>query len=81
MQWEPYSGRYISGILAKLGKWEIFRIFSDSSTSRDSECKYILKCKLPGIKETIGHFKSETEAKTKAESVFKYWMNGAGLNR
>lgn len=81
MEWERFSGQYISGEQAKLGKWTIFQIFYDACTSKDYEEKYKLKCSLPGIKDVIGHFKEVEGAKEKAESVFKYWLDNSGLKK
>lgn len=74
MEWVDDKSMFGSGILGKSGKWVLFNIFYDGCVSRDKEEKYKLKCFLPGIKDNLGHFLKEKEAKEKAEKVLKYWI-------
>jgi hypothetical protein len=40
---------------------------------------YVLHCLLPGIKSYLGMHASIEDARKKAESVFKHWLNITGL--
>ena len=79
MQWEQYSDGYVQGLRAKLGRWEIFRVYYNSCISRTASNKYTLKCKLPGIKDTIGNFETEKRAQDMAEAILKTWLSEAKL--
>jgi len=76
IKWEQAQGYFESGIDGKAGKWKVFNVFWDGGRPRDENNKFSLKCFLPGIKNGLGHFKSEEDAMSYAEKAFAYWMEG-----
>jgi len=68
------------GERGKLGKWTIFCLYRDNwNPAPWNDDPYILCCGLPEIKNVIGHFDSIEKAKIKAEEVFLYWLENAGI--
>jgi len=65
----------------KLGKYTIFTSFYDAGTSKDSKDKIALTCRLPGIKDRLGHYENTDDAHKYAEAVLAHWIKGAGLLR
>lgn len=74
MKYEHDKSMCGNGKNCKSGKWTLFNVFYDGSVSKNQEDKYKLRCYLPGLKDNLGHFKTEREAIDKAEIVLKYWI-------
>lgn len=79
LDWVPYSNQYICGLEGKKGKYNFFRVFYDSSTSKTELKKYRLKCTLPGFKTDLGLFLTESEAKIYADSAYSKWLRNTEL--
>jgi hypothetical protein len=77
--WERAVEQFANGSHGMLGKWKIFYVHYDGGRSRNDPDKYALGCSLPGIKDHLGHFREEEEAKVKAESVLVHWLKKANL--
>jgi len=78
MKWERSTEKFSNGYIGMLGKWPVFRVMWDGCSPRDKNTPHLLTCLLPGIKDRLGHFETDVEAKEKAERVLKYWLNEAG---
>jgi hypothetical protein len=74
IKWERKTGQYACSEVLYAGQWDVGKVNYDSATSIRDKNKYVAYCKLPGIKETLGHFETEQEAKTRLESAVKHWM-------
>jgi hypothetical protein len=63
------------------GSIELFSVCYDGMRPRGQEENkpYSLTCKLPGIKDRLGHFANIDEAKVYAEKVFTLWLVTIGL--
>jgi len=79
MKWEKYVKQYSSGEYLFLGKWKVGSIQYDSFRSKDDPLKYIANCRLPGIKDDLGHFEDEDKAKSIVEFAVDHWIKGAEL--
>lgn len=79
LEWKQAEGKYETGKNCYLGKWHVGSAFYDGSTSRGNPNKYRATCTLPGIKNTLGHFLTEEEAKQIVIKVVGYWINNTGI--
>lgn len=80
LEWKWENGAFNSSQnVARLGKWKVGAVHYDASTSRDEPKKYRANPLLSGLKQTLGLFQTEKEAKTKIEEAVKYWVKEAGL--
>lgn len=75
MEWKRNTSQYSGGELLFMGKWNVGEIYYDSCRTRDDPLKYAAKCRLPGIKENLGHFETDAEAKVVAEKAVTHWMS------
>jgi len=80
MRWEKDIGQYTSGEILYLGKWKVGGFYFDSTRSQGHLKKWRATCTLPGIKNSLGHFATEAEAKDKAEFAVKHWLDGLPSN-
>jgi hypothetical protein len=79
VKFEPYNGKCnVGGHVALLGRWDVGRTEYDGLAKRE-EPKYIASCRLPGIKERLGNFATEDEAKERIVKAVTVWLAGAGL--
>jgi len=78
IKWSKNTRKYCNGEIGKLGKYEMFTIDYDGVSGGEYENPYILYCKLPGIKNNLGHFDVEV-AKRKAENTLNHWLKESGL--
>jgi hypothetical protein len=62
-----------------LGKWKVGGTNWDSCLAAGTEEKYRAWVLLPGMKESLGHFKTEAEAKERVEKAVSRWLEEAGL--
>jgi hypothetical protein len=74
-EWKDSESRYSNGKNLMLGKMRVACVFYDGSVSKGSVNVYALTTSMDGIKAHLGHFLTEEEAKTKAESVLNHWVN------
>ncbi len=79
--WKRKTGQYQNGISGYLGKYKVFSVDYDRSTSKNDPKKYELSTLLPGIiiKSDASHFKEEDQAKSIAGEILEMWLDGAGL--
>ena len=75
MEWKRDEAKYACGELLLLGAWNVGGIHYDSCRSRDDPLKYAATCRLPGIKRNLGYFKTDAEAKIRAEKVVTHWLS------
>jgi hypothetical protein len=82
-QWEEDQAQYkkYSYKIGKLGRWKVLEVDWDVSNSRDEPNPYILHCSLPGIKSSLGKFKTVEDAMAKGNNVIKYWLDKAELEQ
>lgn len=74
MEWKINTAQYTCGELLYLGPWNVGGIHYDSARSKSDKEKYAATCNLPGIKNMLGHFKTNEEAKEKAENAVRHWL-------
>jgi hypothetical protein len=65
-----------SGCHAYLGKWRVGWV-GWSRINRDDP-PYKATCRLPGIKDTLGRFDTEEEARAKLVKAVEHWLKEAG---
>ena len=75
MEWKTDTRQYSNGELLYLGKWLVGGYHYDSSRGRDEPNKYLATCRLPGIKDSLGYFKTSDAAKIKAEFAVTMWLS------
>jgi hypothetical protein len=75
--WKSINREYITGFNLFLGKYAVGSVYFDGTVARGSENRYATTCSLPGIKNNLGHFKTEEEAKERVEYAVNYWLNNA----
>ena len=76
MRWERDTSKYACGEILFLGKWQVGGFHYDSSRSKDDEKKWKATSRLPGIKENLGHFVKDEQAREAAEKAVKHWLAG-----
>jgi len=76
IEWKQQKNQDGSALNGSIGKYIFFKIIEDPSTN-----KYKLKCRLTGIKEDLGNFKDETEAKEKVIKLFSFWFMNTNLSK
>lgn len=72
-------GRYSQGRDAFLGKWRVGWFGYDGTHSRGDPKKYKATCALPGMKDHLGNFETEEEAKAQLIKAVDVWLKGAGV--
>ena len=72
--WVRNKGRYASGELCFLGKWQIGG-YHWGSTGGVEE-RFVPTCRLPGIRPTLRARASEEEARAVVENAVAVWMEG-----
>ena len=84
ISWVEGNDRYTQVFIGKLGKYRMFSISWDAACppkdSQGASIPWKLNCRLPGIKDHIGHFKSTKEAKDVASMILKLWLGNTGLS-
>lgn len=75
LKWDNFPGQENSLFL---GKWKVGGVYYSGLVSKDDPRKYKAYCLLPGIKEVIGHFKTEQEAMQRLERAANWWVKEAG---
>lgn len=79
LTWTIKEEKYTQAKVGKCGEITMFSIFYDGMTSKSQKEKYKLTCSLPMIKSNLKHYMTEDEAIKKAEFIFEYWKEKAGL--
>lgn len=59
------------------GKWHIGGFYYSGLVSKGDPKKYKVYCSLPGLKEVIGHYETEEEAKQNLEQAVTFWFKEA----
>jgi len=67
------------GVYGKIGIVKIFNIVYDGCLPVTALNRYKLISLLPGLKNNLGHFQDKDEAITRAEEIFKYWLDRCNL--
>lgn len=80
IRWEKRTGQYASGEALYLGRWNVGGYHWDSCRTKDDERTWRATCALPGMKDNLGSFVSEGEAKEVVEKAVKHWLSGADNN-
>ena len=75
LTWKIKTEKYVNPHIGYIGEWKCFEYFYDSFIRKDSNLIYKLKCFLPGIKDDLGNYETEKQAKEKAQSVCDYWFS------
>lgn len=74
--WTQKTARFTNGKVGRVGKWVLFSVDWDSSSSREDGNKYKLTTRLPGLKPEIAKYENESDAMKRADSVLDFWMQG-----
>ena len=77
MRWEKDTRKYTSGKVLYLGKWKVGGYDWNSTRSKGDERKWSATCALPGMKQSLGFFVNEQEAKETAEKAVTRWLIGS----
>ena len=64
----------------KLGRFTVGGVNFDTLVSMDEKAKYLAWCKLPGIKENLGHFEKQEDARAEVEFAVGVWLGHAMLS-
>jgi hypothetical protein len=80
IKWNIYDTKYSIEHKGYLKKYVIFEIsYNYGKSKTDINKDYILRSKLPGLKEILGYDNDIDKLKEFAESSLKYWLNNTGL--
>jgi hypothetical protein len=72
--WKPDTGPWASGHVCYAGKWPVGKVAWTSRGKGDTEHQGAFM-KLPGLKECIGYFATEDEARARVERAARYWID------
>ena len=73
--WKNNNGMYASGTSLYLGKLKIATFFYDRGISKGDTKKYKVTSPVNGIKDYLGHFKTEEEAVAMCYRVATTFLN------
>jgi len=73
-RWEPDVGMWASGNVCYAGKWPVGKVAYASRSKGDTEHQGAYM-KLPGLKECLGFFATEDEARKRVEQAARYWFD------
>lgn len=79
LHWSTRNATSGAGKNGWRGEVLLFTVSWDSFSPQDDADKWKLRCKLPGVREVIGNFKTPEEATVRAEYVFSRWLTLAKL--
>ena len=75
--WEQQTHQYAQGYDAKVGKWIVGSVAFDSLRTKGSKAVHKARCRLPGIKESLGNYEHESEARERVERAVAHWFREA----
>lgn len=75
MKWVRNETKFISGDRLFVGKWNVGGIHYNSLRAKNDPKKWKATCRLPGIKQNLGDYESEEEAKTELIKVVDHWFD------
>lgn len=73
INWKDEKQLYSNCKAGMIGKWKLFHVRYNKIHRNDPP--YVLRCYLPGIKDT-SRFESEEDAINKAEEILAFWIKG-----
>lgn len=81
LTWVTREQTYVNHDDGLRGNVMLFTTFYDSTRPRGQgdDKPYSLVCRLPGIKDHLGHFATVEDAKAYSEKVFVRWLAKMGL--
>lgn len=77
--WKPDVGAWASGNVCYAGKWPVGKVAYTSRSKGDTEHQGAFM-RLPGLKECLGYFATEEEARARVEQAARYWFKKASPN-
>ena len=78
-EWKENPSPWSTGTICMLnGKRRVGAEFYDGSAPQGGP-KHAATCRLPGIKDNLGHFETAEEAQAMVEKATRYWIKEAGL--
>lgn len=57
-----------------VGAWPVGHVSRDLLVNRESEAKYAVRIRLPGLKELQGHLPTEADAQAKLVRAVSHWF-------
>ena len=71
--WKPDTGPWACGHVCYAGKWPVGKVAWTSRSKGDTKHQGAFM-KLPGLKECLGYFATEDEARARVEQAAIYWI-------
>jgi hypothetical protein len=71
--WRDDIGQWASGKVCYVGKWKVGKVAYTSRSKGDTEHDGAFMY-LPGLKECLGYFANQEEAKRRVEQAAAYWL-------
>lgn len=81
IEWKEDNKKYYTGYRGMVGKISFFNLYWDASTSNGDNKKWKLACKLPGIKDTLGHFEKKEDGFEMANNALAFFLLKTGLKK
>lgn len=81
MEWKKNTQRYACGEFLMLGRWNVGSVDYDSTKSRNDPKKWAATCRLPGIKDLLGHYETSDVAKERVENAVRHWLSQLPQNQ
>ena len=74
-RWENNKSQWAAStdMVLYVGKWPIGKVMR-TATARVGGNNQGAFMKLPGVKDLLGHYKTQEEAQMRVEAVAKYWF-------
>jgi hypothetical protein len=76
-KWKDVEGQYSTGRVLFLGSFRVGSAGFDGCTSKDSNKSYSARCRLPGIKDHLGHFETQEQAEKTVWGAVAHWLKKA----
>ena len=73
IEWKKPTHQFATGEIAYLGRWNVGG-YHWNSVRRDGD-DWVVSCKLPGIKDTLGSFATKVDARARLEIAVTFWFD------
>ena len=79
LSWEPSANRHAGGETLRMGKYIVGEWQVDATLAKGTKSTHVVTCRLPGVRQTVGHCETSSNARALLEKVVKSWVNQSGL--